>query len=212
MDLHCKWQSYNVSNNPRQLPLKATDGTCVCDAASNTCGTLWSQINATYTCKWKYWEQNKCALCKQIQRIENEVLQEKGILRTKINNTIVLTWLLLWESSSAAAATAVAGEKSLRNAQWGMQETHLVHPSLRASAKLYSSVFAGLLKEESSQTRTLKGKRTTVKNTWATRKSVAWKAQTDTIRVCQPRNWETEFSIRGVAPHKYADKSTTKPF
>ncbi len=28
-----KWQSYNVNNNPRQLPLKATDGTCVCDAA-----------------------------------------------------------------------------------------------------------------------------------------------------------------------------------
>ncbi len=155
---------------------------------------------------------NKCAFCKQIQRIENEVLQEKGILRTKINNTIVLTWLLLWESSSAAAATAVAGEKSLRNTQWGMQETHLVHQSLRASAKLYSSVFAGLLKEESSQTRTLKGKRTTVKNMWATRKSVAWKAQTDAIHVCQPRNRGTEFSIRGVAPHKYADKSTTKPF
>ncbi len=28
-----KWQSYNVNNNARQLPLKATDGTCVCDAA-----------------------------------------------------------------------------------------------------------------------------------------------------------------------------------
>ncbi len=77
-----KWQSYNVNNNARQLPLKATDGTCVCDAAqihAERYGvksmphilaneSIENKINVLFANKYKELKMKYCkkkAFCKQ---------------------------------------------------------------------------------------------------------------------------------------------------